>query len=206
VSASIDIWVAAILTLAMLSMTLYKVNPVYKAAEHAFIGIGIGHTLVTAIQVIQTSGINPIVQNGEIRLIIPLLFGFLFFFGYSKKYAYLSRSATALIVGTGAGLGLAGAVKAQFLDQITATFLPLNSINNLILIIGFLTGVSYFLMTRKYTRYLEGPASIVPRAGRWFLMIAFGASFGNASMGFLSMLLGRVLFLVRDWLGISKLM
>ncbi len=198
-STSIDVWVAAILTLAMFSMTLYKVNPVYRVAEHAFIGIGIGHTLVTAIQVIQTSGINPIVQNGELRLTVPLLFGLLFFLRYSKKYALLSRMATALIVGTGAGLGLAGAVKAQFLDQVTATFLPLNSINNLILIIGFLTGVSYFIMTTKYTRYLEGPFSIVPRIGRWFLMIAFGASFGNASMGFLSFLIGRVLFLVRGF-------
>ncbi len=204
-STSFDVWVAAMLTLVMFSLTLYKENPVYRMAEHAFIGIGIGHTLVTGIQVIQTSGINPIVQKGEFRLIIPLLFGLLFFLKYSEKYAYLSRMSTALIVGTGAGLGLAGAVKAQFLDQVIATFLPLNSINNLILIIGFLTGVSYFLMTTRYTGHLEGKLSVFPKIGRWFLMIAFGASFGNASMGFLSFLIGRVLFLVRDWLGLSKL-
>jgi hypothetical protein len=66
-------------------------------------------------------------------------------------------------------------------------------------------GTSYFLFTRRYTRPLEGPLGILPRLGRWFLMIAFGASFGNASMGFLSMLIGRALFLVRDWLGLSKL-
>ena len=140
-SASIDIWVAAILTLAMLSMTLYKVNPVYKAAEHAFIGIGIGHTLVTAIQVIQTSGINPIVQNGEIRLIIPLLFGFCSSSGTESTLPV--QVSHVLIVGTGAGLGLAGA-RSSVLGPDNCDFPPLNSINNLILIIGFLTGVSYF--------------------------------------------------------------
>jgi len=33
-------------------------------------------------------------------------------------------------------------------------------------------------------------------------MLAFGASFGNAGMGFLSMLIGRLMFLMRTWLGI----
>ncbi len=204
-STSFDVWVAAALTLAMFSLTLYKENPIYRVGEHAFIGIGIGHTLVTAIDVIRKSAVNPIIQNGELRLIIPLVFGALFFLRYSEKYAHLSRMSTGIIVGTGAGLGLAGAVKAQFLDQIKATFLPFNSIDNIILIVGFLTGVSYFLMTTRYTRHLEGNFSIIPKVGRWFLMIAFGASFGNASMGFLSFLIGRVLFLVRDWLGLSKL-
>lgn len=67
------------------------------------------------------------------------------------------------------------------------------------------TGVTYFLMTTRYTKHLGGSVSIIPKVGRWFLMIAFGASFGNASMGFMSFLLGRVLFLVRDWLGLSRL-
>jgi len=205
VSTSFDIWVAALITLAMFSLAIYKENPVYRLAEHAFIGIGAGHAIVTGVQVIQTSGINPLVKNAEYRLLIPMLFGILLFARYTKGYAYLSRLSMSLIVATGAGLGLRGAVQAQFLNQISATFLPLNSINNILIVVGFSTGLTYFIFSTRYARYLKGKLNVVPRIGRWFLMIAFGASFGNASMGFLSMLIGRVLFLVRDWLGLSSL-
>lgn len=204
-STSFDIWVAALLTLAMFSLAIYKENPLYRLAEHAFIGIGAGHAIVTGVQVIQTSGINPVFKNGEYKLLIPMFFGVLLFARYTKRYAYLSRLSMSLIVATGAGLGLRGAVRAQFLNQISATFLPLNSINNILIVVGFLAGVTYFVFTTRYTRYLNGKLNVVPRIGRWFLMVAFGASFGNATMGFLSMLIGRVLFLVRDWLGLSTL-
>ncbi|QUL99443.1 MAG: hypothetical protein IMF26_05215 [Candidatus Fermentithermobacillus carboniphilus] len=204
-STSFDTWVAALITLAMFSLAIYKENPVYRLAEHAFIGIGAGHAIVTGVQVIQTSGINPLLKNAEYRLLIPMFFGILLFARYSKSYAYLSRLSMSLIVATGAGLGLRGAVQAQFLNQISATFLPLNSINNILIVVGFVTGLTYFIFSTRYTRYLNGKLSVVPRIGRCFLMIAFGASFGNASMGFLSMLIGRVLFLVRDWLGLSSL-
>ncbi|MGI6632361.1 MAG: hypothetical protein ACOX5M_04850 [Bacillota bacterium] len=204
-STSPQVWLAAFLTLAMFSLAVYKENPVYRVAEHAFIGIGAGHAIVTGIQSIQTSGWDPLVKNGEFALLIPMLFGLMLFTKYVKPVSYLARLPMAVIVATGAGLGLRGAVQAQLLNQISATFLPLNSFNNIVVVAGFIVGTSYFLFTRRYTRPLEGPLGILPRLGRWFLMIAFGASFGNASMGFLSMLIGRALFLVRDWLGLSKL-
>lgn len=204
-STSPQVWLAAFLTLAMFSLAVYKENPVYRVAEHAFIGIGAGHAIVTGIQSIQTSGWDPLVKNGEFALLIPMLFGLMLFTKYVKPVSYLARLPMAVVVATGAGLGLRGAVQAQLLNQISATFLPLNSFNNIVVVAGFVVGISYFLFTRRYTRPLEGPLGILPRLGRWFLMIAFGASFGNASMGFLSMLIGRALFLVRDWLGLSKL-
>lgn len=204
-STSPDVWLAAFLTLAMFSLAIYKENPVYRVAEHAFIGIGAGHAIVTGIQSIQTSGWNPLVNDGEYALIIPMILGLLLFTKYVKPVSHLSRITMAIVVATGAGLGLRGAVQAQLLNQISATFLSLNSFNNLIIVLGFVVGTSYFLFTKRYTRALEGPVGILPKLGRWFLMIAFGASFGNASMGFLSMLIGRALFLVRDWLGISNL-
>ena len=38
-------------------------------------------------------------------------------------------------------------------------------------------------------------------AGRWFLMIAFGAMFGNTVMARISLFIGRVQFLLNDWIG-----
>ena len=40
----------------------------------------------------------------------------------------------------------------------------------------------------------------VARAGIYLLMISFGASFGYTVMGRLSLLIGRVRFLLFDWL------
>jgi len=41
---------------------------------------------------------------------------------------------------------------------------------------------------------------VVSKVGIWFLMVSFGASFGYTIMGRLSLLIGRVQFLLDDWL------
>ena len=142
-STSPQVWLAAFLTLAMFSLAVYKENPVYRVAEHAFIGIGAGHAIVTGIQSIQTSGWDPLVKNGEFALLIPMLFGLMLFTKYVKPVSYLARLPMAVIVATGAGLGLRGAVQAQLLNQISATFLPLNSFSNIVVVAGFIVGTSY---------------------------------------------------------------
>jgi hypothetical protein len=38
--------------------------------------------------------------------------------------------------------------------------------------------------------------------GIWFIMVAFGASFGYTVMARISLLIGRMQFLLHDWLGI----
>jgi hypothetical protein len=86
------------------------------------------------------------------------------------------RISLALILASGSALGLRGAVKAQFPDQLQATFLPLTSIDNLVVVLGFLLGLSYFVFTTAFTRSLNN--TIVPRLGRGVLMVSFGASFG----------------------------
>ncbi|MCK4422422.1 hypothetical protein KAW48_11585, partial [candidate division WOR-3 bacterium] len=45
ISTSIWIWIAALLTLMIYSF-LYKDNPFYRLAEHIFMGLSLGYTLV----------------------------------------------------------------------------------------------------------------------------------------------------------------
>jgi hypothetical protein len=40
--------------------------------------------------------------------------------------------------------------------------------------------------------------------GIWFMMIGFGASFGYTVMARISLLIGRIQFLMTDWLGFLK--
>jgi hypothetical protein len=59
--------------------------------------------------------------------------------------------------------------------------------NGLILFIGTLSGLVYFFFSKEQT----GVVGKVSKIGIYFLMIKFGASFGFAVMGRISLLIGR---------------
>jgi len=200
-SQDVGVWVAVVFTFAMISLAFFKENPVYRLGEHIFIGIGAGHAVVVGVTLIRTSGWQPLVQKGQVALIIPLVLGLLLFARYVKRYAQWAKPSMAIILASGAALGLRGTISTQFLDQIRATFVPLNDINNLLLVLGVIATLGYFFFTEMYNKVLTGPLSTVPRLGRYVMMIAFGASFASAGAGFLSKLIARIMFLARDWLG-----
>jgi len=54
----------------------------------------------------------------------------------------------------------------------------------------------YFFFSKEHKGALGGVAKL----GIWFLMVAFGASFGYTVMGRVSLLIGRMTFMLRDWL------
>ena len=53
------------------------------------------------------------------------------------------------------------------------------------------------------TSATKGVAGGVSRVGIWFLMVSFGASFGYTVMGRISLLIGRIEFLMQKWLGLG---
>lgn len=195
-------WLAAFLTLGIISMVFFKDNPVYNLIVSAYMGIGVGHSVIMGLRIISNNGFKPMIQEGKYALIIPILFGILLFARYFDKYARLAKPSAALIVAVAAGLGLRGSIVAQFLDQIKATFIPLNSVGNIVLVVSVICTIIYFFFTDRYTGKLVGPLRHLPTVGRWAMMICFGASFASASAGFLSKLIVRFMFLVRDWLGV----
>ena len=60
--------------------------------------------------------------------------------------------------------------------------------NGAILFIGTITGLIYFFFSTEH----KGTIGILSRIGIYFLMIKFGASFGYAVMGRISLLIGRI--------------
>lgn len=198
-TAELGIWVSAIGTLAMMSL-LVKENFYYRFFEHLFIGVSAGHAIVLGVNNVKNLAITPLFVKGQYVLIIPVLLGCALYTRYSKKVAWVSRVPLAILLGTGAGLGIKGSVQAQFLDQISATFLPANSINNLLFALGVLSTIWYFFFTYKQPR----GTTWISTVGRWTMMVTFGASFGNAAMGRLSLLIGRFQFLWRDWLHVIR--
>jgi hypothetical protein len=76
--------------------------------------------------------------------------------------------------------------------QAQATF------NQWVFVIFLMTTLSYFFFTVSHqNKLVKGSAYL----GRYAIMVGLGAAFGNAVIGRISLFLGRLQFLLMDWLG-----
>lgn len=66
-----------------------------------------------------------------------------------------------------------------------------------IVVIGVCSTLIYFYFSHEHV----GVLGVTAKVGIWFIMISFGAHFGYTVMGRVSLLIGRVQFLVEDWIG-----
>ena len=199
----LDVIISVIFTLALFTFVFAKDNPVYNTAEHIFVAVGAGHAVVASYWVLRGNAWDPLVTKGNTTVLLPILLGLLLFTRYIKSISWLTRPSIALIVACGAGLGLRGSIRVDFLDQIVATFLPFNSIDNIIFVVGTVATITYFFFTGTYTRAFQGRLKVLPQVGQWFMMVAFGASFGQSVMGRLAVLVGKISFLLKDVLRIG---
>ncbi len=237
-------WVAALLTLAIFSF-LYKDNPVYKLAEHIFIGISAGYFVALEFWNVFIPNLwNPLVQGlnnfklletsvfglpvrvpvfPNMILLVPFALGLLLFTRFSERAGWLSRWSIAAMVGSYAGLAIIGSLQGDLVAQIRANMIPLwdpNSIavlkaqsstggvifgllgvlKNPLIIVGLICTLVYFFFSREH----RGGLGVASKIGIWFLMISFGASFGYTVMSRVSLLIGRLHFLLSDWLGLIR--
>ncbi len=212
----IGIWVAALLTLAIYSF-LYGDNPVYKVAEHIFVGISAayGAALTYHLAIIPKlynplfrPDLVPEADGPQYVLIIPGVLGLLIFSRFVPRYDWLSRWPIAFIMGLYAGLSIPRVIQTNILKQVLATIAPVlpvdaggeylvfSGFENLLLVVGVVCTLAYFYFSLPHRGALGG----MSRVGIWFLMIGFGAGFGNTVMARISLLIGRVQFLLYDWL------
>ena len=63
-------------------------------------------------------------------------------------------------------------------------------------LVGVISVLVYFLFSVKRV----GPVRKISMVGLFFIMVSFGATFGFTVMTRISLLTGRALFLLRDWL------
>ena len=202
-TALLTVWIAAFLTLCVFSF-LYKDNPFYRFAEHLFVGAAAGYLLAVQYQ-------NVIIPNvwlpltsakfGTIVLtLIPLTLGLLMVGRVFPTFTTPARWAIAFYVGTYSGIAVTGYMQAQIFAQLSDAVKPFapgwGAVNSALVLIGLLTVLTYFFFSVPHT----GVVGLGSRVGIWFLMVAFGASFGYTVMARVSLLISRVQFLLRDWL------
>ena len=221
--------VGAAITVAVMSQ-LYKDNPLFKLAEHMFVGSALGYGLVVSwysmwvneiipgLRPIGLHGLKAITHPLQIAklenmpqllgvwsIILPSILGLLMYTRLTKRYAWISRIPFAVMIGFGVGMAIPAEITANLLNQLkpmmTDPFHAANGDvqvqwNEIIILIGVLSTLFYFFFSLEH----KGVAKVVSKTGVYFLMVAFGASFGYTVQGRLSLLIGRINYLFGDWI------
>jgi len=220
-AASLGMWIGGLLTLMILSF-LYRDNPFYKFAEHLFVGISAAYwmvvgfwttlipNLIARLWPSHMGGILPsaTANKPELMYVIPLIFGLLMLARLSPKASWLSRWAMAFVIGFAAGTNFTRYLQSDFVSQIHSSIAPIyspgmsvmgtigNVFSNLVIFAGLLGALIYFYFSKEH----KGVFGRTARFGIWVLMAAFGATFGYTVMARISLLTGRMDFLIK-WIG-----
>lgn len=206
----LGVWIGVICTVAIYSI-LYRENPFYRFFEHLYIGLAAGYSLgPLLVDIIYRYWVDPLWLQGSWAWAFVVPFGLYLYFIYSERYGWLSRIVIGVLIGASAGLFFQE-FASRYLVQLNSTLArPLwllqpsgdlkisNIINNWIFIIFLLSVMIYFTFSYEH----RGAVKRVATLGRWFLMVGLGAMFGNTVMARMALLLGRVYYLLSDWLGI----
>lgn len=199
---ALGIWIAALLTLAIYSF-LYRDNPFYKVAENVFIGVSAGYwAVVLWFDFAWPNLFEPLVRRGNLWNLLPILMGFMMFAPLVPRLSWLIRIPLTYTMGVAMALQITQIVQGDIFPQLAATFLPLRGLpafaifSNLLIILGVVCTLMYFYFSKEHRGFLGMGA----RIGVWFMMVAFGASFGYTVMARVSLLIGRVHFLLFTWL------
>lgn len=191
-------WAGAICVIAMYSF-LWKENTFFRAFQNLYVGLAAGYGLILAWRSIDRQVVQPLSKKGDYTVLIPAILGILLFARFVKRWSWLARWPMGFLMGIGAALSMK-AVESDFVRQIQATLITWNNPNNLVIVLGTLLALVYFFFTFKPSKALETGGKL----GRWVLMVTFGAAFGNAVQGRLSLLISQMQFMLKDWLHVIK--
>ena len=205
--AQLGIWVSALCVIGIFSF-IWKENPYYRLLEHLFVGLASGQAVAAAYGVIMNSAVKPITK-GSVALIIPVVLGLMLYLRYFKQLAWLSKISTSLLLGIGLGAGTAASIASDVVAQTKANIIPIKDFTSFVLVFAFITTLSYFFFTlfvdKKKESTMGKVSGYMSMAGRWSMMIFFGAQVGNVTAGRLSMVINKFQFILADVLKIIKI-
>lgn len=205
--AQLGTWVSALCVVGIFSF-IWKENPYYRFLEHLFVGLASGQAVAAAYGVIVNSAVRPIAKGSAI-LIVPVVLGLMLYLRFFKRYAWLSKISTSLLLGIGLGAGTAASIASDVVAQTRANIIAIKDFTSFVLVFSFITTLSYFFFTLFVDKKKASPtgriAGYLSTAGRWSMMIFFGAQVGNVTAGRLSMVINKFQFILADVLKIIKI-
>ncbi|MFZ1683432.1 MAG: hypothetical protein WAU88_04795 [Candidatus Zixiibacteriota bacterium] len=209
----------AFLTLAIFSF-LYKDNPLYKFAEHLFVGVSAGYFVVILWHNTLSPNLLQRLSDGDWYFLwlnslrpwylIPATLGVLMFSRFSQKWAWVSRYPMAIYIGISAGLTIPLEITNRVLRQLVATMGPINwgnfggnsfmdisaGYSQILIFLGSIAALIYFFFSTPH----RGVIGVVSKFGIWVLMIGFGATFGFTVMNRISLFANRIQYLWQNWM------
>jgi hypothetical protein len=198
----LGVWVAAFFTFSVLSF-LWKDNLYYKFGQQFVVGVVVSHNILTSMQAVYNNGIVPIMTKGQITLIVPILIGILAYTRLSRDISWASKYPVAIMIGVGTGSMVVGTLRGQIIGQVSMSITdvfkssaPLDMVNGLVIFIGTVASLTFFIFTREHKGALGASAKL----GRIFLMISLGANWAAETVWYLTQMTGRVMFLYNEWL------
>ena len=196
-------WLAAFLTLAAFSF-LYKDNPFFRFTESLFAGVSLGYYVGNVLnQTLLPNLFVPMAQDfgKNWDLLVPGLIGLMLYMRSAPRIGWISRYALGIYVAYYIGVDFTRRIHGEVLPQIARTIRPITAFDgptlvSIVFIIGVYSVLVYFFFSKEQNRVTRP----VARLGIWFLMISFGAAFGFTVMGRVALLIGRLNFLILDWI------
>lgn len=211
------VWLGALATLALYSV-LYRENPIFRFAEHVFLGLGAGMGLYMTWKTVLYPMWWKELAAGHWAWILALVAGGMYYTIFSRRLNWMSRLVMMTMMGLAAGVTFR-AFFGQYMKQIGASFKPLvvikplatggtdvagsifASFTNILFLVCLVSVMTYFFFSfEQKHKAVRGAAGL----GRWLMMIAFGAMFGSTVMARMSLFIGRLVFLFQDWIHLIR--
>lgn len=199
----LTLWIEAFLVLALFSF-MYKDNPFYKVAEHLFAGLSAGYYIGLTWNTVVIDSLWTPMWGGKWWLFIPGILGLLMYTRFFPKISWVSRTPLAFVMTVTAGVFLTSQLHGLVFPQMQDTMRSLSGEGGfgetalaLVIVAGVISTLAYFYYSKEH----KGALGVTAKVGIWFIMISFGAHFGYTVMGRVSLLIGRVQFLIEDWIG-----
>jgi hypothetical protein len=206
-------WIAALFTIGVISF-LVRDNPLTKIAEYTAVGAAIGHVAVQ--NGLRLWGfVDKTFYGGAIENLIPLalIFTMMSRWYLPRKYRWITRYSVATIYGINIGTNTAQACQTLLIGQLKSTLVSVTTpdmllnVSRLLIAVVLITSMAYFTFSYglggNLGKTLGTTFYNIGKFGRFFLMVGFGGAFMALYMGRSGLMMGRLYFLINDWLQIA---
>lgn len=198
---------------------LYKENKVFRFFEHMYLGLAAGYSISAAWNdILRPQWWTLMMVEGRWWMLFAIPAAMMFYMIYSKQNSWMSRLIFGLFLGATAGQTFQSFAADYFPKIRTAAskavmdlpevgqpgaygLTPFSAaLNNILFIVILASVMTYFFFS------FEQKGKVIPavsKFGRYTLMVAFGALFGSTIMARMSLLIGRMYFLIHDFVQVQ---
>jgi hypothetical protein len=188
-------FIGTLFIISVMSM-LWKDNVFFRFGQAAIMGATVAHYTFMNFQSVHNNAVKPIMA-GNLLFIVPLVLGLLMYSRLRSDVSWLAKYPTNVLVGVGTGVMIAGTLRGQIIDQVKVTILDaFTGFNGILIFIGVVTAFSFFIFTKEHT----GALGTSVKVGRVFLMISLGANFSGELVWYLTQMIGRLMYILKEFI------